>query len=715
MARTFGEQGPDKGEAARRPAGSADTGGEEPLTPSEAAVSGPAAPPRPARTTPGGSGLAALLMQNRAKTGKQKILESEGAVPERTRSPTGSFDLLDITAVGGAGVTEDNPDPKVQTKAGETSRPVDATGARGGEGETTLPRRTSHPTPGGGLPGLLMRTQLGLGDAVRAFRDSEREKQGRTQVPPATLAPLRSTPSAAVDFEASETSAGGSVPAAGGDGEKTDVTVPVEASMESAPAGTTVNNDAVSEAPEGSGRPTSEASTGEASAVEAGGGVVAPSSGPVFQLGTGRVGEAGVGASGPVFDLISGPLAATDSAPSGLPAAGAELSGPSEAAPVSAASASSHPTPTNGRLAALLAESRKRSGRHETLAKAGPTAAATEPSSTSSVTEGGPNDIATVRVPGASLAEKRGPGFAATLLGLPGPEQKAMEAALASVRDAVANASSGAGRAVSTRSGGEAGQNPPLPIEGEATERSLLSTADVRRGWQGRTGEEKRITEIVDVVRPARAARIKAAVAIAGGVLAIACVIFLGSLRKPKRGPSPPQPTLGARLGAPGRESSQPPAGVPGNEVPVRTADEPMARGGPPAVPAAPSVPDPVAAEKSAGQDEGAPSRVPPPAAATEEATPASGDGDSPPARVASAGDAGSTRERETKRTAAHVGPRRSESGRGEAKTRRRNSEGRAARAVSEPVAAEAPRTRLTQPSRTPESDPDGTLPLGIR
>src|SRR6185503_18289203 len=107
---------------ARRPAGSTDSGAKAPPKETHAspdaagaapekgtAPGGPTAQPRPSRTTPGGSGLAAILIQNRTKTGKQKSLEGEGAVPEQTRSPTGSFDLLEVTAVGGAPVPGSSP------------------------------------------------------------------------------------------------------------------------------------------------------------------------------------------------------------------------------------------------------------------------------------------------------------------------------------------------------------------------------------------------------------------------------------------------------------------------------------------------------------------------------------------------------------------------------------------------------------------------------
>jgi hypothetical protein len=89
----------------------------------------------------------------------------------------------------------------------------------------------------------------------------------------------------------------------------------------------------------------------------------------------------------------------------------------------------------------------------------------------------------------------------------------------------------------------------------------------VRRGWQRGSGEEKRITEVIEVVpAAARRARIKAAVVIAGGGVAIGGVIFLGSLRKPKRGPFPAVPALGARLAAPALGETTPPAGEPAAE-----------------------------------------------------------------------------------------------------------------------------------------------------
>jgi hypothetical protein len=177
MARTIWGQGPDKGdESVRPPEPAAGEPPKDPVAPPYPPVAVPekgvagatSAPPRPTRTTPGGSGLAALLIQNRTKTGKHKILEGEGAVPDRTRSPTGSFELLDVTAVGGSPLSK-----------GDSKTPVIEPGPRAGRVAPAVPARASYPTPGGGLPGLLMRTQLGLGEAVQATIQENGQESGQ--------------------------------------------------------------------------------------------------------------------------------------------------------------------------------------------------------------------------------------------------------------------------------------------------------------------------------------------------------------------------------------------------------------------------------------------------------------------------------------------------------------------------------------------------------
>jgi hypothetical protein len=609
--------------------------------------------------------LAALLIQNRAKTGQQKVLEPDGATPSQPQSggSSGSFDLLEVTAVGGA---------QEGAAAGSGGSGMGAAGA---------PTRRNYPTPGGGLPGLLARTQLGLGDAIRSFRESG----GRTDAAPPTTA---SPPAAAV------------------------------------PAAVTAPSSADDVRPAESPPPASSGETATGAAVDPGDGAAAVS-GPVFELATGPMAGSGP-VSGPVFDLVSGPfsgpattvnapetaLATTPAseaapAPTATPASGATPAPTAE----QGAPRQSGATPASGRLAALLAESRKRTGRHETLDKgaepsaagAGPAVAAPNPAAALGPSPSAPQspleDVATMRVPGAEVAQKKGPGFAATLLGLPAPE---LTPPVTRTTSAVAGGAGTAGRARYVRDGspeGGADRNTPLPVEGEATERSLLSTGDMRARWSRNSEEQKRTTDIIDIVRPNRPG-IRTAALILGGA-AVLVMILVGVARVNRSGgeekaavttvvpaaPAPAAPAVPPAAPTPGAttavEERKPTAGI--GEAPEREA----ARGETKAAPV----------EANAAAEEG---EAPPPlpSAFRETSSPPTARGDGEP-----------------KRKVARSETRRSDTRRAEPKTRRRNVEARSVRVEGTATAAsyETPRPRVAQPLRPLQADPDGTLPLGMQ
>ena len=450
MGRTDSEPGLDgDGKMAQDPAAPAEdaTGQPPPGTIEAAAAAGTAAPPSSV-----GSALAARLLQNRTKSGKQKTLEgaaSDRAVTERPRPSSGSFDLAEPTT-------------------------VDASAPRG-----------SHPTPGGGSPGLMARTQLGMGEEMRA-----------------ALAAIRGRSSGA------------------------------------APATSAATEPQAAQSASGAVEPSTDAGTGPVA--EPSGGVVAVS-GPIFDLATARVGEGGGAASGPVFDVVSGPLSDSGQG-AGTAGAGAGAATPT-------------PTPAAvaGRLAALLAEGRARTGRHATPvvdAATRPAQLTPSPSVPADFVPVPPEasgpvdgaswsaDVATVRVPGAAVAQKMGPGFAATLLGLPGPEQEAIQVALAAARRSPTpddTTVAGRARRVFARDRGAGGWETPEPVAGDATERNLLASGDARAaavGWGRGPDEQKRITQVVDVIRPAGPSRVKVALVVGAGLMGITAIVIAGVARK---------------------------------------------------------------------------------------------------------------------------------------------------------------------------------------
>jgi len=176
---------------------------------------------------------------------------------------------------------------------------------------------------------------------------------------------------------------------------------------------------------------------------------------------------------------------------------------------------------------------------------------------------------------------------------------------------------------------------------------------------------------------------------------------------------------LGARLAAPAPGETTPPAGEPAAEGAIGRTDEPARAGGasvatPPGEEGEAAAAARPAAGKAPERDEPAPAGIQAAAAADDDHVAGDMGTGSPP----SGRDAVTPSDGDRKRTMAHSEPRRSDTGHAEPKSRRRSSEVRGARAVGPanngPAdTAQPSRTHVAQPSRAPEIDPDGTLPLG--
>lgn len=711
MSRTLWGQGPeDEGEAvgpAQPPSDKVDSPAQN-----DAASS---AAPRPVRTTPGSGGLAALLMQNRAKSGRHRLDGEPAPVGDRTNQgsgnrgsgnrSSGSFDPLETTAVG------EQPDPE----AGPASGAV-AVGAG-----STQPERAATPA-GGGVPVAFTRTQLGLGDSVRAALESAR-------VPvPASLKPsrpLRPTPAGARSVDASA-----AAPTAVGSGA-------VDALRPSPPDTGTSDAAADSRAPldDGGGRGVvgEPALLAETTAVgadlgassvaqvqeEAAPGVVA--SGAVSGAVTGPVAAIG---SGPVFDPLSGPITNVSPVPvASLVEAAAPRPG-------------RRPTPASGRLAALLAESRKKTGRHQTLEGAGaggtpapvtlspsgpvaftpvPVVARSEASSPA-VTSAA-EDTTTVRVPGAAVAEKKVPAFAATLMGLPAPTV---------ATDAASGAATawGPGRLRDSGLNSGANRNSPLHVDGDATEPSNMAPDDLTAsatGWRRRrTTERKRITDVIDVVRPPKHRGATVALIVSATMIAAIVVVFVARGRRPSvpAGPAADRP---AATAVESPRAEPPPSSeraAASREAPAVAGDSAPVTGAPTELPSRAEVPaDPALAgpippvrEREEAKAEQAP---PPPTAAENSASAATVAAEQPreePRRPASRDTEG-----ESKPKASREGTRRAAAAEVTAAAKVRRSSERRARTHGTTVAGtafEPARPRVGQPSRMVPSDPDATLPL---
>ncbi len=418
---------------------------------------------RPTRPTPGGSALAALLTQNRAKTGRADGGDGSGPVPNPTRSThsSGSFDLLDITAVGDGG-----GEKKVEDSQAKRSVQVRAT-------------RLTPAT--GGLPALLAQTG----------RESGRSGDGDGKV----MAPIstRLTPS-----------------------------VPGFPATVDPPSGRTVVAKKAEPADNSDDSKVSEVS--------------------------GKTGDQSLG-----VETTSGAGAKDPSAPRPM-----------------------RLTPGSGGLAALLAQTRSRTGKHETLEKKIPGSASEV--ATPRFDSSRPAESAAPAAPAASAAsaasaapaesgavisvpqEKSG-NFASTLMGVPAPEIN-LARPLEVVRQPAPS-----GRTIKAGSPQKAGDAGSTASDG-AGDRARVGSA-----------ERFRTTELIDTVGRARRSRIVVGGAVAAAVIVLALVLI------PSRKPKPTEQT-----------SRAVPAALPAAPLPV-TAEPGVAPSPEPTVPSA-------AGEETAAKDD---------------------------------------------------------------------------------------------------------------
>jgi hypothetical protein len=637
--------------------------------------------PRPARLTPGSSGLVTLLAQNRPKTGKTATTpgsgDDRGASDARTPSgafESGAFELLDITAVGGAvGTGAATIDPAV------------------GTGRVRLPRLT----PGEGLPALLARTRsagastmLGVGDAasVNAPGAGSRDAQeiaavGEGASKTASKTENRSGTPTDEEPAASDQAGGDSAAVAESSGADTGVDDFSVANTAVDPGKVVAQNiaaDAATLAPiEGAviAAPVSPSTEITTAAV-----VLEPYTGDTSDVAyTNRVVPAHVG------------VAASD-------VAGAAVSARDPNAP-----RPKRLTPGSGGLAALLAQTRRRTGRQDILEKK--TARASLDDAVPTIT---PPPVQPIERTGSgavgmpSVAQEKSGAFASTLMGLPAPDlsdSRPMRVVVQPAPSGAVGASTAFGRDRHLpRDFGTAAAIVSRPVyEGDATEKSLSITGDVAAEMtSGRSivpSDPVRVTEVIPVVRPNRTPRIMAGVVVAVVVAVVGVALMQGKHRG----------VVDADTARPGRSATA--VAAPENLSPVAPATEtpPVPAAVTPAVAAEPQSPGEKAAavpEKIEKNEAESGTRR---AAAVPTQEPKDEPKDEPKRKV-------SARVEST-----HAEPKKTPT-----KSRRRGGESHAglsdfSAGVATPSSAEPQKTKAAATARPLENDPDATLPLTTR